>query len=209
MYEILLKPNGIVPESKLKEKQPIVKPSSQAEKKEETSAASETTPTRKKVSIRKGFDSGMVSIKALKKPKNTQTEEEQEQEGALAAKPKDAFTPESFEKVWKQYIGILKETGKSSFASTLEVSDPKLNGETILLEIENSVQEASLNAEKADLMDFLRKELNNFHISLAYNKVELKEEKRYYTNKERFNRLAELNPKLLELKKRFNLDTDY
>ncbi len=151
----------------------------------------------------------MVSIKGFKKDTEKAKLEEEQAEEDLSGKPKTVFTQEQFEPIWKQYIKLLKDGGKSSFASTLEVSAPKVENNDIVLEIENSVQENELNNEKAGLMGFLRKELNNYHIQLKYNKVEVKEEVRYYTNKERFNRLAELNPKLLDLKKRFNLDTDF
>ncbi|MFQ3326503.1 MAG: DNA polymerase-3 subunit gamma/tau, partial [Salibacteraceae bacterium] len=79
----------------------------------------------------------------------------------------------------------------------------------VIVEIENTVQENELNTEKAGLLGFLRTTLNNYSIQLKYNKVAVKEQTNYYTNRDRFNRLVELNPTLLELKKRFNLETDY
>ena len=91
----------------------------------------------------------------------------------------------------------------------MEVGAPTLDGEDVMVEIENTVQENELNTEKAELLGFLRSTLNNYSIQLKYNKVAVKEQTNYYTNRDRFNRLVELNPTLLELKKRFNLETDY
>lgn len=162
---------------------------------------------RKRIKIDAGFDSGMVSIRGFKKEKKI--EEAQNEAEDFSNKPKEDFSKDDFLNAWNTYIQQLKNTGKSSFASTLEVSAPKLDGVKVTVEIENSVQENELNAEKSGLMEHLRKTLNNYAIQLDYNKVEVKEERRYYTNTERFNRLSEINPTLSELKKRFNLETDF
>lgn len=150
----------------------------------------------------------MVSIKGFKKKTEQEATEKTEAE-ALLGKPKMAFTEEEFLLAWNNYIAQLKETGKSSFASTMEVGAPTIEGENVIVEIENTVQENELNTEKTALLGYLRSTLNNYSIQLKYNKVEVKEQTNYYTNRDRFNRLAELNPTLLAFKKRFNLETDY
>jgi len=163
---------------------------------------------KKRIKIDAGFQSGMVSIKGFKKKTEQEATEKTEAE-ALLGKPKTAFTEEEFLLAWNNYIAQLKETGKSSFASTMEVGAPTIEGENVIVEIENTVQENELNTEKTALLGYLRSTLNNYSIQLKYNKVEVKEQTNYYTNRDRFNRLAELNPTLLAFKKRFNLETDY
>ena len=169
---------------------------------------SKSEPVKKRVKIDARFQSSMVSIKGFKKKTEKETAEKSEAE-AITEKPKTAFAEEEFLTTWNKYIIHLKETGKSSFASTMEVGAPVLEGEDVIVEIENTVQENELNTEKTELLGFLRSTLNNYSIQLKYNKVAVKEQTNYYTNRDRFNRLAELNPTLLELKKRFNLETDY
>ncbi len=209
IFEILLKPNNIAlpttsqqtTENTVHKEAPVspVKPPQEIK----------VPPILKRVKIDSSFDSGLVSIKSIKKKKTEESQVAEQEAELLTNKPKTEFTEEQFFEVWNKYVDVLKHTGKVSFANTLELSDPKLNGETVTLEIENTVQEVALATERADLLGYIRKELNNYHIALKYNKVEVKQEIRYYTNKERFNRLSELNPKLLELKKRFNLDTEF
>lgn len=209
IFEILLKPNKISLPTTSQQfaENPVQKKASVAPAKPPQEI--KAPPIRKRVKIDSSFDSGLVSIKSIKKKKTEESQVAEQEAELLTNKPKTEFTEEQFFEVWNKYVDILKNTGKASFANTLEVSDPKLIGETVTLEIENTVQEAALATERADLLGYIRKELNNYHIALNYNKVEVKEEVRYYTNKERFNRLAELNPKLLDLKKRFNLDTEF
>ena len=173
-----------------------------------TNSDSKPVKVKKRVKIDAGFQSGMISIKGFKKKTEQESAEKTEAED-LKGKPTTAFSEEDFLSTWNKYIVLLKETGKSSFASTMEVGAPSLDGEDVIVEIENTVQENELNTEKAGLLGFLRTTLNNYSIQLKYNKVAVKEQTNYYTNRDRFNRLVELNPTLLELKKRFNLETDY
>ena len=173
-----------------------------------TNSDSKPVTVKKRVKIDAGFQSGMISIKGFKKKTEQESAEKTEAED-LKGKPTNAFSKEDFLSTWNKYIVLLKETGKSSFASTMEVGAPSLDGEDVIVEIENTVQENELNTEKAGLLGFLRTTLNNYSIQLKYNKVAVKEQTNYYTNRDRFNRLVELNPTLLELKKRFNLETDY
>lgn len=173
-----------------------------------TNSDSKPVSVKKRVKIDAGFQSGMISIKGFKKKTEQESAKKTEAED-LKGKPTTAFSEEDFVSAWNKYIVLLKETGKSSFASTMEVGAPALNGEDVMVEIENTVQENELNTEKAELLGFLRSTLNNYSIQLKYNKVAVKEQTNYYTNRDRFNRLVELNPTLLELKKRFNLETDY
>lgn len=166
-------------------------------------------PVRRRVKVHSGFDSGMVSIKKFRTQKEEEKAAVEDQAEDLSNKPRTAFTEEEFKKHWEDYIELLKRTGKSSFASTMRVSDPKLDGFKVVLELENTVQENEFNVEKTDLSGYLRRKLNNYGIQIEYHKVEVKETVRYYTNKERFARLTEINPHLKELAKRLNIDPDF
>jgi DNA polymerase-3 subunit gamma/tau len=73
----------------------------------------------------------------------------------------------------------------------------------------NLVEEPLLQGIRTQLTAYLRDKLNNSNINV-FGVMQAIETKRVaYTNKEKFDYLAEKNPILLELKERLGLDTDY
>lgn len=83
-----------------------------------------------------------------------------------------------------------------------------LLGNTIQLQLTNPVEEPLLAGIRADLLTFLRQKLNS-DISIEGVLLKSAAKKIIYTNKEKFDHLAEKNPILLKLKERLGLDTDY
>ena len=76
----------------------------------------------------------------------------------------------------------------------------------IEISLENGLQESLLQQSKVELVNFLRKRLNNFHIQITANKKEIKLENKLYTATEKYKYLLEKNPMLDDLRKTFNLD---
>ena len=62
---------------------------------------------------------------------------------------------------------------------------------------------------KSSLVDFLRKKLNNNSIQVVSVMKERQSKKVAYTNKDKFEHLAEKNPILNQLKDKFGLDSDF
>ena len=62
---------------------------------------------------------------------------------------------------------------------------------------------------KSNLIDFLRKKLNNNSIQVVSIMAEHQSKKVAYTNKDKFEHLAEKNPILNQLKEKFGLDADF
>jgi len=56
---------------------------------------------------------------------------------------------------------------------------------------------------------FLRKNLNNFKIQLNTQIVLTQEKTKPYTPEEKFNKMAEKNPELINLKKTLDLEIDF
>jgi hypothetical protein len=109
------------------------------------------------------------------------------------------------QEVWKQFA----ETRKGQVAEySLLQRDFELVDNTIHLQLTNPVEEPLLAGIKTDLLDFLKEKLDN---DVCIEGVMLKHssKKIIYTNKEKFDHLAEKNPMLLELKERLGLDMDY
>ena len=154
------------------------------------------------------MDTGMLSIKDMMQEDEKKKEKAEEED--FSNRPRDEFGAEELNNAWKEYSRILRKQHKSSFISLLQTCNPEIGeNNKILLTLENSVQESELNQEKSALLSFLRKKLNNWGIAFETS-IRKKEEKvKYYTNRERFDRLVELHPDIVELKRKLNFDPDY
>ena len=82
-------------------------------------------------------------------------------------------------------------------------------GNTIHLQLDNTIQGEILTEIKQELMDFLRKSLHNFSLQVTSEVVEREREYRPYTAQEKFEFLANKNPALRELREILNLDLIY
>lgn len=79
----------------------------------------------------------------------------------------------------------------------------------VTIHLSNQVEEPLLQSVKPQLTEFLRQRLHNSKINITSQVKVVQSQKIAYTNKEKFDKLAEKNPILNELKKRLDLDTDF
>jgi hypothetical protein len=84
-----------------------------------------------------------------------------------------------------------------------------LNGSVVTVALANTVEEPLLQSMMTDLVTYLRNRLSNPTIKVESVMKEMDVKKMAYTNKEKFDLLAEKNPMLKELKDRLGLDTDF
>lgn len=85
----------------------------------------------------------------------------------------------------------------------------QFDGNLITVRLLSSVHESMLNSIKSELTGFLREKLRNNSIQIT-GQVQAEDDKKIiYTNREKFDFLAEKNPMLRELKDRLGLDTDF
>ena len=93
--------------------------------------------------------------------------------------------------------------------ATLTSSKITLVDKTVLIELNNEVQKEMLVNIKQDMLDELRKLANNKLMQLEITVSEIVGEIKAYKPADKFKLMAEKNPSLLELKKRFDLDIEY
>lgn len=79
----------------------------------------------------------------------------------------------------------------------------------MIVHLHNHFQETLINTIKVDILTFLREKLANNRIQLMGEHKTFDDKKVIYTNREKFDHLAEKNPKLKDLKERLGLDTDF
>ncbi len=140
---------------------------------------------------------------------------EQEEEGEpdllLLQKeiPEDQeFGQEKLEKSWKEYVEKNKSAFGAGLARLME-RYPKVEGNAILLELSNPIEENHMNSIKAELNYHLKKSLRNKQAELTIIHKKETEEKKPYTSLEKFNALAKDNPALNDLRDQLGLEIEF
>jgi DNA polymerase-3 subunit gamma/tau len=107
--------------------------------------------------------------------------------------------------VWNAYA----EARKTQVAEySLLQRDFEIDDHVVKVQLTNPVEVTLLDSIKTDLLTFLKEKLQ-CEIILEGVLLQTESKKMIYTNKEKFDHLAEKHPALLELKDRLGLDTDY
>jgi len=151
-------------------------------------------------------ESSGLSLKSIQKKKEHQIKQMDVQikEDDL---PSDPFREKEMLKFWDTYVETLENKGKYNLSAILKIDTPKLaENHTIKLEFPNSTNKIEVERQQFDLLQFLRKSLNNFEISLDISVNETLEKKYAYTAEDKYKKLIEKNPVLDTLKQTFNLD---
>ena len=148
-----------------------------------------------------------TSLNALSK---TTPVKEEEKSVNIEELPADKFDNERLQKVWEDFALQQQQEKKIQLFTTLTMDKPILLDEkTIELVIHNQSQNNLLQEEKQRLMDYLRKQLNNFHLQLI-TRIEERTgtDDVAYTNKERYLKMVEKNPDLEEFRKQLGLELE-
>lgn len=121
--------------------------------------------------------------------------------------PKDQFDYDQLMVEWNNFSERLVRSGLMLMASLMGMTKPNLNGYIIELELPNQGSKLSFDESKYDLVNYLRKRLNNYgiEINIIVNE-EIKLVKRVFDSKDKYNHLAEVNPELELLREMFDLE---
>jgi hypothetical protein len=108
---------------------------------------------------------------------------------------------------WSDYA----ESKKNQMAEFHLLNQPyEFHKNVITLTLTNPIEEPILNSIKQDLLTHLREKLGNSRLQVVGHMQEQQLGKKIaYTNKEKFEQLAEKNPLLKDLKERLGLDPDF
>jgi DNA polymerase-3 subunit gamma/tau len=121
--------------------------------------------------------------------------------------PKDAFSQAQLIASWDSYVESLEVKGRYNLAAILKIDIPTLKEDSLIaLEFPNSTNKIEVERQQTELLQFLRKSLNNFDIKLDITVNESMEKEFAYTVEEKFAKLKAKNPTIETLKKTFNLD---
>ncbi|CAG0974587.1 MAG: DNA polymerase III subunit gamma/tau [Bacteroidetes bacterium] len=141
------------------------------------------------------------------KNRTKQTEKKETKPLLIENDNEQAFTFEAFMECWQQIANAYRLKNNISLYSTFTVRKPILH-ENHLVEIllDNKAQEEELNAEKIEILNALRKSLNNYKIQLSTTVNKNEKIRKAYTSSDKFKEMAIENPLLNTLKEQLDLD---
>lgn len=121
--------------------------------------------------------------------------------------PKDAFTEERMVEVWNAYVDKIDRKGEKIMASSLSTDVPKLkDATTISIELPNDTMKIEIERAQYPLLEFIRRELNNYDVSLEIDVNEQTVKKYAFTTRDKYEKLKEINPLVERLRKDFDLE---
>ncbi|WP_026896780.1 DNA polymerase III subunit gamma/tau [Daejeonella oryzae] len=182
-------------------------PSPEAEK---NNTANPSHAEKPKINISKpSLMAGASIIPNLNDLNASYSKKEEDKIDYVSGDSRNIFTEASMLKLWNEYAERIKKANKINIFTLMTSHAPVLlENHQIEVTIENKIQENLLSHEKIDLLNFLRVELQNFEIDISTRLIEQTDKKRLYTSSEKYEHMIEKNPKLEELRKRFNLNID-
>ncbi len=205
----------IIPATAFREIIPVIQKKSISQQviEEKNIVAEETPPikvekkaTEKITSNVKRGDSAL-SLKNLKSRLSSDEENKGNQEkGVDKNLPKTPFDIIKANKAWNKYVDYLLQQGKKSLASIMKMNDIEVKENEIHLVLPNVLVESQLKMSQTPLLEFLKKELNNFYITIHTKVNEEKSKNLVYTPQEKYEKLKEKNSHIELLKKTFFLD---
>lgn len=151
-----------------------------------------------------------VKIPSLKDLGTTAVTALEEDDPYIKGDAMEDFTIDDFLKHWSDYAAKIKKDGNMNLFTVFTSNAPvMLEPYKFEVVMGNKSQETLFRDEKPGILNFLRTSLRNFSIEVQTRIDEIKASKKPYTNSEKFQHMASKNPQLAELKRRFNLETDY
>ena len=189
-----------------KQEVPVSVPSDQARETQRVNPAPSATSISIKIPKANPASTLIPSLNDLERVANG---EDDGKPKTVTGEARQTFTYERLLEVWNNYIQILKASDKINLYTILNNFAPTLLSPVLIeISVESKTQEQFIVQESVDLMNFLRNELQNFAVDITFKLMERKLENRLYGNREKYDYLVNKNPKLEELRKRFNLDVN-
>ena len=128
------------------------------------------------------------------------------EEAPMEAK-NNPFTQEMLVEAWKKF-GETRKNKSPNFVAGICKYEPTLkDGLEVHYQIDNILVIKDIDNMSA-LHDFLAKELDNNQFKMVHHIVEKPKEEMAYTDRSRFEKMAEINPNVLTLKKGLGLNID-
>lgn len=122
--------------------------------------------------------------------------------------PREPFSETDMRLQWNKYAQRLSDSGQKIMATYMQINDPVLDadGFTIRLELPNGGSKVDFDANKLDLLGYLRGKLHNHDIVIDVHVNEVIASRHAFTPEEKYEKLKAMNPAVEMLRKMFDLD---
>lgn len=120
--------------------------------------------------------------------------------------PKDNFTFDELKNHWDYCSNQYYQTGRMLMSSTMNMANLTLNDTVLKVEFPNEGSKLSFEENLYDLVSYIHKKLNNYHLKVEVIVNEKSEIKKAYTINDKLDYLKEINPALNTLIKTFDLE---
>jgi DNA polymerase-3 subunit gamma/tau len=150
-----------------------------------------------------------VSLPSLNKMLGD-TPKQQAEKAAEKIEIGEPFDDEKVQKAWASYIELNK-ANKMGLCSVLSQALPKKSTEKesfIEVVVPSSVQQQSIEEERDNLVDYLRKNLKHPALQLAITISKTEMQRKPYTQAEKYMAMKEKNPMVEKLKDQLDLGID-
>lgn len=126
-------------------------------------------------------------------------------------KPSYDFNLAELWKAWENYTVLVKEQDRQSYYATLTNHKPVMREKYMVeLVVNNHIQKKDLEEDKSNLVDYLRRALNNGHIQVnAVIEEDDQTVELLYSPDAKFKAMTERNPLLMDFRQQFDLEIDY
>lgn len=121
--------------------------------------------------------------------------------------PEDSFEESKMQELWAQYIEEIEAKGQKILASNLNSDVPKLlKDHKIWIELPNDTMKKEIERAQSGVLNFLKKELNNYSIHLKITVSEEVAKQFAFTPEEKYEKLREKNSNVDLLRATLDLD---
>ncbi|MBN8826287.1 MULTISPECIES: DNA polymerase III subunit gamma/tau [unclassified Spirosoma] len=142
-------------------------------------------------------------------PASTATDTEEIATVRAPTRPDKPFNFDELRDQWATFARLRRQQNDITSEQVVLNRDLVLDGTTIRITLDNTLQVDFLTELKPELLGYLRRELQNSQIQIEHQVVIQEVKKMIYSSQDKYNYMAEKNPALHELRKVLNLEVDY
>lgn len=189
-----------------KSPEPETTPSAPVTPAKEPATAAAATPNSRRRS------SATVSISSHLNPeKVNHGDETAANENSPSREPDQQFSEQAMLDCLKAFADKLQSEGRRQLAVALNKHKAVLNGDNVIeIPVDNNIQADDIQANKTEILFWLKSGLKNHSIEIRQRVVEDHElMSTAYTPAEKFSKMAEKNPELNTLRQQFDLELDF
>ncbi len=176
-----------------------------------TEAPQATKPVQtEQPAARRGARDSSLSISALRKQTGNSEEPQAEKEQEAAKTEPDpvlgneTVDTKGVQDAWMAFADTFVKSPR--MRTFFETNKPELlEGNVVEVKVNNKLQRESLEAQLDKLQSFMRQQLRNGSVSIAFKEVAQVQQK-VFTQEDKLKFLIEKNPQMMTLKNKFNLD---